>query len=64
MGINRKTCKAFSDKYRIEVIRKQNRRNLKATSWKTAAAVPARVTNESVLMTAVTLSTLTSTELN
>jgi hypothetical protein len=54
MGINRKTCKTFSDKYRIEVIRKQNRRNLKAASWKTAVAVPARVKNESILFTVVT----------
>jgi len=54
MGINRKMCKAFSDKYRNEVIRKQNRRNLKAASWRTAVAVPARVTSESILFTAFT----------
>jgi hypothetical protein len=44
MGINRKMCKAFGDKYRIEIIRKQNRRNLKPASWRTAVAFPARVT--------------------
>jgi len=54
MGINRKPCKAFSNKYRIEVIRKQNRRNLKAASWRTDVAVRARVTSESILFTACT----------
>jgi hypothetical protein len=54
MGINRKMCEAFSDKYRNEVIRKYNRSNLKAASWRTVVAVPARVTSESVLFAALT----------
>jgi len=53
-GNKQETCKVISDKYRNEVIRKQNRRNLKAASWRTAAAVPARVTSESILFTAFT----------
>jgi len=54
MGINRKLCKAFSNKYRIEVIRKQNRRNLKAASWRRDVAVRGRVTSESILFAAFT----------
>jgi hypothetical protein len=54
MGINRKMCKAFSNKYRNEIMRKQNRRNPKATSWRTAVAVAVRVTSDSILFTAFT----------
>jgi hypothetical protein len=53
-GNKQEMCKAFSDKYRNEVIRKQNRRKLKAASWRAAVAVPARVTSESILFTAFT----------